>query len=124
MRLHHATILFLGLGSVTLTAGCYSLPAATSGQIGCAEKDITIADEEQNFGSKTWTATCEGKTYYCSAVGGGQYAPPQISCKEQGGHASAPPPAAPAPAAGCQFDTQCKGDRLCKAGRCVDPPTQ
>ena len=81
MLLHHAKILFLGLGFATLTAGCYSLPAATSGQIGCAEKDITIADEEQNFGSKTWTATCEGKTYYCSAVGGGQYAPPQKSSR-------------------------------------------
>jgi hypothetical protein len=38
--------------------------------------------------------------------------------------ASAPPaPAAPAAAAiaGCQFDTQCKGDRLCMHGECVEP---
>lgn len=31
---------------------------------------------------------------------------------------------APAPAAGgegCKFDTQCKGDRICVAGSCVDP---
>jgi hypothetical protein len=25
-------------------------------------------------------------------------------------------------AAGCQYDTQCKGDRLCVEGRCTDPP--
>jgi hypothetical protein len=28
------------------------------------------------------------------------------------------PPAAPA---GCQFDTQCKNNRICRAGQCVDP---
>jgi hypothetical protein len=25
-------------------------------------------------------------------------------------------------AAGCQFDTQCKGERVCVRGACVDPP--
>lgn len=30
----------------------------------------------------------------------------------------APPPAA---ATGCQFDTQCKGDRICVDGKCVAP---
>jgi hypothetical protein len=25
-------------------------------------------------------------------------------------------------AAGCQYDTQCKGERICRSGRCVDPP--
>lgn len=25
-------------------------------------------------------------------------------------------------AAGCQYDTQCKGERICAAGQCVDPP--
>jgi hypothetical protein len=28
---------------------------------------------------------------------------------------------ASAPAAGCQYDTQCKGDRVCMKGQCVDP---
>lgn len=25
-------------------------------------------------------------------------------------------------AAGCEYDTQCKGDRICEAGICVNPP--
>jgi hypothetical protein len=40
----------------------------------------------------------------------------------------APPPAQPAPEApaasvpaGCQYDTQCKGDRICRDGQCVAP---
>ena len=44
--------------------------------------------------------------------------------------AAAPAPVAPvtpaappalAPAAGCQYDTQCKGERICSNGSCVDP---
>lgn len=30
-------------------------------------------------------------------------------------------PVAAAPAEGCKFDTQCKGDRVCVAGECRDP---
>jgi hypothetical protein len=52
-------------------AGCVSLPAVTSGQIGCAEKDITILDDEQGFSTRTWTAVCDGKRYFCSGDGGG-----------------------------------------------------
>jgi len=36
-----------------------------------------------------------------------------------------PPVASPeiaAPASGCQYDAQCKGERICVAGVCVDPP--
>jgi hypothetical protein len=36
-----------------------------------------------------------------------------------GGMPSSQPPAAPS---GCSFDTQCKGDRVCAQGACVDPP--
>jgi hypothetical protein len=40
--------------------------------------------------------------------------------------ASAPAAAIPAAASGaehsgCSYDTQCKGDRICEAGRCVSP---
>ncbi len=31
------------------------------------------------------------------------------------------PPEPPAPDPGCRSDAQCKGDRLCKDGKCVDP---
>jgi len=34
-------------------------------------------------------------------------------------------PATPAPAAGgCTFDTQCKGDRVCAKGECVEPKSK
>jgi hypothetical protein len=37
-----------------------------------------------------------------------------------------PPAPAPAPvpaaASGCSYDTQCKGERICQQGVCVDPP--
>ncbi len=32
-----------------------------------------------------------------------------------------PPPPSPA-VAGCTKDTDCKGDRICESGRCVEPP--
>jgi hypothetical protein len=104
--------------------GCASLQNVTSGQIGCPAEEIQIVSDEAGWGTRTWTAQCHGKTYYCSAHGGGQYSTPQVSCKEQSDKAGAPAPAAPAapPAGGgCQFDAQCKGDRICKQGACVDP---
>lgn len=37
---------------------------------------------------------------------------------------AAPPAAPPASVvvAGCQYDTQCKGERICQAGQCIDAP--
>jgi hypothetical protein len=32
------------------------------------------------------------------------------------------PPAREAASAGCQYDTQCKGDRVCVQGACVSSP--
>ena len=43
------------------------------------------------------------------------------------GAGTAPDPGAPTaapPAAGCAKDTDCKGDRLCVKGECVDPPAR
>ena len=34
------------------------------------------------------------------------------------------PPTQPPATSGCQFDTQCKGDRVCVQGACVDPPAK
>ncbi len=36
--------------------------------------------------------------------------------------AATPAMAMPAVASGCQYDTQCKGDRICTDGKCVAPP--
>jgi hypothetical protein len=35
--------------------------------------------------------------------------------------AATAPNADPGARTGCQYDTQCKGDRICRAGQCVDP---
>jgi hypothetical protein len=89
---------------ITGLSGCgVNLAAITSGQIGCAESDITISDDESGYHTRTWVADCGGKTYYCSAA--------------DVRHALV----ASSSAAGCEFDLQCKGDRICKAGRCVEP---
>ena len=120
--------LYLG---VLLLTGCASLPSKSSGQVGCHESEIQITNVSQGFSSKTWTAVCRGKVFYCTQVNGGQYSTPQITCKEEltntaalppGEHASEPQPTAGPDEAGCHFDTQCKGDRICVKGECVSPP--
>jgi hypothetical protein len=45
------------------------------------------------------------------------YAPPPA-------YAPAQPVGAPPPGQMCSYDTQCKADRVCDAGRCVPPPLQ
>lgn len=114
------------LGAAVILAGvvtgCGSLRAATSGQIGCAEDDIVITDDSPGWSSRTWTAQCHGKRYFCSAVSTGKDTS-QVTCKrdneeEAGATAS---PATPPAAAGCQYDAQCKGDRVCVSGKCVAP---
>jgi hypothetical protein len=112
--------------------GCASLESASSGQIGCAEQDIVISQDEMGFGTRTWVATCHGKRFFCSAIGGEST---QVSCKEAMEARRTPQhgdrgemvrrPQTPQPAAqeesGCQYDTQCKGDRICDDGECVTP---
>ena len=59
---------FLAL-SVLALAGCGCFPTidqerqtAASGFVGCAPGDIGISAHAQY----TWTATCKGRTYYCT----------------------------------------------------------
>ncbi len=99
-------------------AGCeYNLAAVSSGQIGCAESDITISGDTSEYHTRTWIADCNGKSYYCSATGGGHSLVVSCHLPESTSRPASPPPQA----TGCTYDTQCKGDRICKAGRCVDP---
>ncbi|MFO0575826.1 MAG: tetratricopeptide repeat protein [Polyangia bacterium] len=75
------------------------------------------------YASFRWSdaAECKGRKFYCTAHGGSQYSTAQVSCKEEqakpenAGQAAAPPAAS-----GCQYDAQCKGDRICQKGQCVD----
>ena len=102
---------------VATTAAC-GLEGITSGQIGCPASEITITDDRAGFNEREWTAQCHERTYYCSAAGGGRSS--SISCKESS-DASGSEASTSAKAAGCTYDTQCKGDRVCKAGQCVEP---
>jgi hypothetical protein len=50
--------------------GCLPNAAViSSGKIGCPPEQITVTNDETGFGTRSWVATCDGKTYYCS-VGG------------------------------------------------------
>ena len=145
-RQQAVTTAFSLLVGVTIMAagmsGCASLTSVSSGHIGCAERDITITDDEMGWSTRTWTAHCHGRRFYCSAHGGSKGE--QVSClpAQEGVAATAPrraasavpPPEPPASAPvvprqpspppegdGCKYDTQCKGDRICRAGSCVDP---
>jgi hypothetical protein len=48
-----------------------------------------------------------------ASAGGGQWSPPPQAPAGEGAQPSGP--------AGCQYDVQCKNDRVCKAGQCVEP---
>jgi hypothetical protein len=104
--------------------GCTTLADISAGQVGCPPAAITVTDENRTLGGSTWTAECNGQQYYCSAHGGGEGATAQVACSPAGGGTNVPggggAVAAPA-ASGCQYDTQCKGERVCSAGACVDP---
>jgi hypothetical protein len=96
------------------------LAEESSGQVGCPPEEIKITEKRDGAFNLVWKAQCRGVTYFCT------FGDP-TSCKEEAGGPTAPtptPPAAEAPvAAGCQYDTQCKGERICEAGSCVEPTT-
>lgn len=79
----------------------------------------------------SWVAMCNGKRYVCSAGAG--LCTPEVEedaedsegvddgddvDKSTEAPASSEKQAAPV---GCQYDNQCKGDRICVNGACVDP---
>ena len=73
-------LLLLGvvLQSLTMLAGCALTPkeaeplaqSASAGRIGCPPSTIKITDFQGGFGTpaRNWTATCNGKTYFCSGT--------------------------------------------------------
>jgi hypothetical protein len=96
------------------------LAEESSGQVGCPPEEITITNKRDGAFNLVWKAQCRGVTYFCT------FGDP-TSCKEEAGGPSAAPPTPPsddtpaAAGAGSQYATQCKGERICEAGRCVDP---
>lgn len=64
---------------VGLTGCGPNLRAASSGQVGCPEDEIEIRDEESGWGTRTWTATCHDRVFYCSSAPAGEHGG-QYSC--------------------------------------------
>lgn len=92
--------------------GCASLSSLSSGEVGCPASRIVITDDSGPVGNvRTWSATCESRVFYCSAAGN------RRSCTEK----VSPPATTSEATAGCQYDTQCKGARVCRASVCADP---
>jgi hypothetical protein len=69
-------ILFVLSGCVASTS---SLKSASSSEIGCDPDKITVANYKLNMYTSSWTAQCNGKTYYCS---GSDTLKDRANCKE------------------------------------------
>ncbi|MBI2395943.1 MAG: hypothetical protein HYV09_40640 [Deltaproteobacteria bacterium] len=79
-RLAVAAAMLVALAST----GCMAnLKAASSGKIGCSPSSIEIEDDKEDWGSRTWTATCKGQRYFCSATATGRSSA-DISCTPEG----------------------------------------
>ena len=56
-----------------------NLAAVSSGKVGCSPSQIQIANDEGGWNGRTWTATCNGRRYFCSATRDGRESS-DISC--------------------------------------------
>lgn len=66
--------------------GCASNSAQlqlSAGRVGCSTGDIVIGDVDSTSHSETWSATCRGQTYFCSANDDFR----EVSCQPQSGTA-------------------------------------
>jgi hypothetical protein len=61
-------------------AGCATARYETlsSGYVGCRPDEIVISDLQNEFWALSWTATCRGRIFYCSATGRGYTCAPAI----------------------------------------------
>jgi hypothetical protein len=81
------------LVSLSALPGCtWSMAAKSAGQIGCPSSDIEISDYGQSFGALTWTAVCNGQTYYCSEHAASAKSTSQVSCTRANAESSSPAP--------------------------------
>jgi O-acetyl-ADP-ribose deacetylase (regulator of RNase III) len=61
---------FFICASCILMMGCTTvmgdLPAISAGLTGCPPDTIAIHDEKVGYYNDTWTANCQGRTFYCT----------------------------------------------------------
>jgi hypothetical protein len=67
-------VVFIG-ASCFFMMGCAAvmgdLPTISAGLTGCPSNTIAIQDESMGYFNDTWTAKCEGRTFYCTRQVGG-----------------------------------------------------
>ena len=62
-----ASLMLLTAANASCAGG---LQQITAGRVGCSPDDIVISNDDIGFGSRSWTAQCQGKTYVCSGGAG------------------------------------------------------
>lgn len=85
----------LGAALAAALAGCGSTSAQlhlSAGRVGCSTSDIVIGDVDSTSHSETWSATCRGVTYYCSATDEFR----EVACNKPAPRGPQPVEAAPA----------------------------
>ncbi len=122
-RIFALVLCLLLAGCGMITTGQYR--GVSSGLIGCDEDDIQVSEERNVIWSgqtPTWRAECKGVVHICSMVRTTAHCTAEVSAAPvlTSSQATAAQPA-PAAVLGCQYDTQCKGDRICEKGVCVSP---
>ena len=56
------------LAAATALSGCANREAMTSGIVGCPVSEVTVTNIQTQWTTGTWTASCRGKTFYCTAT--------------------------------------------------------
>jgi hypothetical protein len=118
------TILLVGgLGLVACAEETWSLRTRSAADLQCPAEEVKIykLDERAYYAmgcqqAATYIEVCDAPegslTRKCTwSMDSARSAP-----------AATQPPAKPATVAGCSFDAQCKGDRVCVKRECVAPP--
>ncbi|APR83936.1 Hypothetical protein A7982_09285 [Minicystis rosea] len=55
------------VSSLALVSCAATMRDITSGKIGCPPEEVEIVKDNVGFTTRTWTATCRGRTFYCSS---------------------------------------------------------
>jgi hypothetical protein len=68
-----------------IAGGCaHDLAHASSGAIGCAPKDIAIAEVAVSWSTTSWRASCRGVVFQCAGEGAPQCVPtPPVAARSQ-----------------------------------------
>lgn len=118
-RRRNKSMIALSLLLVVAGCGAKMVKARTAGHIGCPPSKVVIEDFDAGLTTRTWTAKCDDRTFYCSIESGEEYS--QMACAPASQPAASPSNAHDSGDRGCQHDQQCKGERICVDGACQSP---